>query len=174
MRKSQRDEEFSEFVLQRSGRLLLIAQTICGDRHLAEDLVQQCLEKAYLNWARIQTDADPFWYVRRILVNENISRARRRGSREVTLDTSGHEAAALEPAVIDEEHLAQVQMINRLLDGLTPRERAVVVLRHLEDLSEQETATQLGIPLGTVKSTCSRALAKLRAECESHRMGALG
>lgn len=121
MRGSERDAEFSAFVLERSGRLL-IAHTICGDRQLAEDLVQQALEKAYLNWSRIHIDSDPFWYVRRILVNENIARTRRRRFQEVNLEASG-----LEPVVHDEPHWAQV-----------PRERPLGVAHHRHRLVDPQ------------------------------------
>lgn len=162
-----RDEEFTTFVSERSARLLLVARALCGDAQLAEDLVQSALEKAYVNWGRLREGEDPFFYVRRILVNVNATRARRRRFREIDFEHSG-----LEPVVEDEAHWAQVAAINQLLAGLSERERAVVVLRHLEDLSEAETAEQLGIPLGSVKSASHRALAKLRASSEHAIQGA--
>ncbi|ADB29459.1 RNA polymerase, sigma-24 subunit, ECF subfamily [Kribbella flavida DSM 17836] len=166
-RSERRDEDFTAFVLARSARLVHIARMLCGDPELAEDLVQTALEKAYLRWDRIEL-GDPFSYVRQAVVNQHISWARRRLWRE---RPSGH-AAELDQHL--EQRLGggapdQAANVDRrlaiaaALATLTARERAVVVLRYVEDLSEAQTASILGVAVGTVKSAASRALQKLRA-----------
>lgn len=155
------DEEFAAFVREHSPRLQVIARGLCGDPHLAEDLTQQALERAYLRWGRVRRADEPFAYVRRILVNVHHDRQRRRPWREQptenAVEPAGGGVAATDRLVADRE------AVRRALAELTPRERAVVVLRYGDDLTEADTARELGIALGTVKSACARALGKLRA-----------
>lgn len=128
---------------------------LTGDRSAAEDLLQDVLERMYVAWPRID---DPAAYARRALVNASTNRWRLRGRRpERPLDD------APEPLVSDrtEEHGRRDELV-RAVACLPPRQRAVVVLRFLEDLSEAETARALGCTAGTVKSQTARALAKLR------------
>ena len=120
--------------------------------------MQVVLLRTYLRWGRIEQQ-DPVGYARRAVVNEVTDRWRRRRHREV-LQADPGDAAAVGDAV---EALAGRDAALRTLSVLTARERAVVVLRYWEDLSEEQTADVLGIARGTVKSTASRALAKLRA-----------
>jgi RNA polymerase sigma-70 factor (sigma-E family) len=173
-----RDADFTAFVVARSARLVHIAHMLCGDRGLAEDMTQTALEKAYLKWDRIEL-GDPFGYVRQVIVNEHLARLRRRPWRErLSGDTteleSGNSAYVGDPA----SGVHRRAVVDAALAGLTARERAVVVLRYVEDLTETETARVLGIALGTVKSTTARALAKLRRSPEltesfDHRVGGL-
>lgn len=171
-----RDDDFTAFVLARSARLVHFARMLCGDAGLAEDLVQTALEKAYLRWDRIEM-ADPFAYVRQAVVNHHLSWVRRRPWREqpsgdaaeLDLEIDGPNAertgaglSVADPSVAVERRLA----VGAALAALSRRERAVVVLRYVEDLTEQQTATTLGMAVGTVKSTNARALAKLRAAPE--------
>lgn len=133
-------------------RLLRAAYLLTGDRHRAEDLVQDALLKVALRWTRLQ-QGNPTAYARRILVNDNASWWRRR-----------REYAVPEPQdapVHDDDPLVSL-VVRRALSRLTPRQRAVLVLRHLEDLSEREVAEALGVSVGTVKSQNAAALARLR------------
>lgn len=162
MSRAERDAQFALFVTERSPRLLLLARHLCGDAQLAEDLTQSVLEKAYLKWGRVSQASDPYAYVRRMLVNLNNDRLRRRPWREnpseFVSDGQGVSATSA-------DELAQVidrVALRRALAELTPRERSVIVLRYLEDLSEEATAAELGIRVGTVKSACHRALSRLR------------
>lgn len=162
-----RDDDFTAFVLARSGRLVHFARMLCGDAALAEDLVQNALEKAYLRWDRIEL-ADPFAYVRQAVVNQHLSWVRRRPWRE---RPSGA-AAELDLLFLDTPVADQSGAIDRrvtvgaALATLSRRERAIVVLRYVEDLTERETAAVLGIAVGTVKSANARALDKLRSAPE--------
>lgn len=162
-RSTNRDDDFTAFVLARSGRLVHLARMLCGDAALAEDLVQTALEKAYLRWDRIEL-GDPFAYVRQAVVNQHLSWLRRRTWRELPcggaadLDQEITDYAA-DPRVDVDRHLAVVDALARL----TRRERAVLVLRFVEDLTEVQTAATLGVAVGTVKSTAARALQKMRS-----------
>jgi RNA polymerase sigma-70 factor (sigma-E family) len=148
-------QAFDAFVLARGAALAHTAYLLTGDHHLAEDLVQTTLFKAAKAWHRIQGDPEP--YVRRIMHNQNISVWRsRRHLREVAL-TPAHD-----PALRDTDPDLRIAL-RRALGTLTPKQRAVVVLRFYEDRTEVETAACLGISPGTVKSTTRQALARLRA-----------
>ncbi|TWD82561.1 RNA polymerase sigma-70 factor (sigma-E family) [Kribbella amoyensis] len=157
-----RDEDFTDFVQARSTRLLQFAWMLCGDKSQAEDLVQSALEKVYPHWDRVRA-GDPYAYVRRAVTNHHLSWLRRRIWRErpvggpPELDRTSR-GAAPDGAEAISGNLA----ITQALTVLTQRERSVVVLRYLEDLSEKETAAVLGVAVGTVKSVTFRALRKLR------------
>ncbi|QKG24801.1 ECF subfamily RNA polymerase sigma-24 subunit [Actinomadura verrucosospora] len=143
---------------ERGDALLRTASLMCGARQDAEDILQTALEKAYRHWGRLDADTDPEPYVRRILVNLVISRSRRwKVLREIHMERppetpahSGTHAVELRGTLMDE------------LRRLGARQRAVLVLRFWEDLSEAETARVLGCSVGTVKSQASRGLARLR------------
>jgi RNA polymerase sigma-70 factor (sigma-E family) len=170
-RAGSRDEDFTAFVLARSGRLVHFARMLCGDAALAEDLVQTALEKAYLRWDRIEL-GDPFAYVRQAVVNQHLSWLRRRLWRErpsgstAEMDEQGGYSLPLQYADDPSSGVEHRIAIAGALATLTRRERAVVVLRFVEDLTEAQTAAVLGIALGTVKSANARALQKLRAAPE--------
>ncbi|MEU9023425.1 SigE family RNA polymerase sigma factor [Actinomadura sp. NPDC048394] len=152
------DESFVEFVAERGDALLRTASLMCGARQDAEDILQTALEKAYRHWGRLDADTDPEPYVRRILVNLVISRSRRwKVLREI------HMARPPETPTLAGTHA--VELRGTLMDELRrlgARQRAVLVLRFWEDLSEAETAQVLGCSVGTVKSQASRGLARLR------------
>ncbi len=146
-------DDFEAFVASRYVALLRTAYLLTGDHHDAEDLLQQALVKAVGAWGRITGDPEP--YVRTILVRQNISRWRRRRWRELSTDTPGDVAVT---DVGAEDRLE----LHRALGVLAPRQRAVIVLRYYEDLTEVQTAEALGISVGTVKSQARDALRRLR------------
>ena len=149
--------DFAVFVAARSQRLLRTAYLLTSDRATAEDLLQSALAKSWLAWGRINDDPEP--YVRAVLVNTYTSWWRRRWRGEI--------ATAVLPEVLDAGGTVGVEdrhWLWQALGRLPRRQRAVLVLRYLEDLSESETARVLGVSVGTVKSQASRALAALRVD----------
>ncbi|HEY7009513.1 MAG TPA: SigE family RNA polymerase sigma factor, partial [Jatrophihabitantaceae bacterium] len=149
---------FRAFVETNGAALLHAARLLTGDHHRGEDLVQTALTRVYLKWDRIDT---PLAYARKALVSAHIDSSRRRWWGEKPAETMP-EVSAAESGDVDAAD--ERDELRRLLAGLSPRERAVVVLRYYCDLSEQDTAATLSVPVGTVKSTCSRALSRLRVE----------
>lgn len=139
---------------------LRVAFLLTGNRADAEDLLQTALAKTYLSWNRIQDKGALDGYVRRVLVNTQTSWWRKRRVEEYATDQLPDQPF-LDPAPGEFELRATVW---KALSELPRRQRAVVVLRYYEDLSEQETATVMGVSIGTVKSTASRALAKMRED----------
>lgn len=150
------EDSFCRWAGERQLALLRTAVLLTGDQHRAEDLVQDALTKVALRWRRLR-DQGPEAYARRIIVRDNISSWRRR-RREVLTDRP--------PRVAARDHAAATErrlLLDEALAGLTPRQRAVVVLRYYDDLTERATADLLGVSVGTVKSQTHLALAKLRA-----------
>jgi RNA polymerase sigma-70 factor (sigma-E family) len=134
---------------------------LTGNRADAEDLMQAALAKTYLAWDKISDRAALDGYVRRAMVNTHISWWRRRRLEEYPTDEM--------PDVAVGDHAADSdlhEIVIRALNRLPSRMRAAVMLRYLEDKTEPEIAATLGISLGTVKSTVSRAMAKLREDVE--------
>ncbi|GAA1867491.1 SigE family RNA polymerase sigma factor [Asanoa iriomotensis] len=151
------EDEFTVFVTANYGRLLHVADLIVGDAGRAEELLQTVLTRTFLRWSEVRQD-NPLGYVRAGLVNGRTDWLRRGFGREQPTETMP--AVSLVP-----DHSEQVvgrDAVQRALAALTRRERAVIVLRYYEDLSEAEIARILDIAAGTVKSTCARALVKLR------------
>ena len=165
LRDDMRDAEFTAFVQRSGASLSRAAYYLCGDVHRAQDLVQVALTKTYVAWPAARR-ADPYAYARRVLVNSNIDSWRRRRWREAPAGDAGMPAGPSAPDLTGQ--VADRQLLLAALRALTPRERAVVVLRFFEDLSERDTAHVLDVGVGTVKSTSSRALAKLRLEPSLH------
>jgi RNA polymerase sigma-70 factor (sigma-E family) len=152
-----RADEFREFALERASSLHQVAYLLCGDWHLAHDLVQETLVRAYRYWPRIRQADSPDAYVRRILVNEVRGRQRRRERAESVARFT------VEPAVPDAaDDIARRDRVLQALLELPLQQRATVVLRYLEGMSQAETAELLGCSEGTVKSQSSRALTTLR------------
>lgn len=147
-------EGFEQYVAARRGALLRTAYLMTGSHQDAEDLVQVALIKAVPHWAKIADHPEP--YVRRILARESVSRWRSRRWREVHTDQP--------PETPVEGPEADRVELQRALARLAPRQRAVIVLRYYEDLTEKQTADALGISVGTVKSQARDALARLREE----------
>jgi RNA polymerase sigma-70 factor (sigma-E family) len=147
--------EYADFFAARAVCLRRLGYALSGDWHLAEDLVQQTFLQLYRHWRRLdQPTLDA--YARRTLVNAYLSHRRNRRRETVLADVPDRSAAG------DPDVLTQVD-IRRALDMLPPRQRALVVLRHLEDVSTAEAAEILGIAEGTVKSQTAHGLAKLRS-----------
>ena len=159
------DEEFVEFATASSAGLRHAAYLLTGDGHAAEEAVQTALVRTYAAWSRVRRD-DAFAYARRTLVNYVTDRWRRKLKEYPTDDLPEHPAG---PDIADE--VALRQWVTGALATLTARERAVIVLRYLFDLPEAAVARDLGITAGTVKSTSSRALAKLRVSAEADNSG---
>lgn len=156
-RGSARDADFSEYMKARQPSLLRTAYLLTGDLAGAEDLVQNAFAKLYLSWDKVRDQGSLDGYVRRIVVNEHNSLWRRAWKRrERPSDT------VPDTAVLDDYQDGRAAELWRYIEGLPPRQRAVIVLRYYEDLSEAEIAATLGISAGTVKSQASRALATLR------------
>ncbi len=151
-------EAFDAFARGRMRELLRFAHVLTGDPHRAADLVQDALERTLLSWHRVERKDDPEAYVRRAIVNRHISVWRRTRREQLVAETpdSGHD----EPAGRDDE-------LWTALAGLPPRQRAVIVLRYYEDLTEADTAAALGCSVGTVKSQAHKALTRLRAQATS-------
>jgi RNA polymerase sigma-70 factor (sigma-E family) len=154
-----RDEEFGEFMRNRASLLHQSAYLLCGDWHLAHDLVQDTLVKAYQHWPRVRQADSPDAYVRRILLNEARGRWRRR-ERTVPVSRFPEEREPVAPDATDEV-TRRAGLLQALL-ALPLRQRATIILRYLEGMSERETAAALGCSEGTVKSQSSRALGSLR------------
>jgi len=156
-KSTQDDVDFDEFAAGAWRRLHWTAYMLTGDRHLAEDLAQTALARVYARWPKVR-HTDAFTYTRRILVNANVDRLRRRHITEVL--GAEPDISAGPPDQPDAVELRD-QLV-RLLATLTARERKIVVLRYYFGLPEDDVAEELSVSRGTVKSTASRALAKLR------------
>lgn len=154
MRQHQRDREFEEFVVAAWPRLRRAAYLLCHDTHEADDLVQTALTSSYTRWPQVRRE-DAFAYVRRALVNAYIDTIRRR--RPVPVPRDPDLAVPPDHGVEDRSELTE------LLAPLSPRERSILVWRYYLDAPEAEVAERLGVSAGTVKSTASRALARLRS-----------
>jgi RNA polymerase sigma-70 factor (sigma-E family) len=155
---------FDEFVATRSAALLRTAYLLTGEHALAEDLLQTALAKCWSAWGRIDGPPEP--YVRRTIATTYASWWRQKWRTERSTDVLPELAARSGHAVEDRD------MLWRALRPLPRGQRAVVVLRYYEDLSEAETAAALGVSVGTVKSQAARAVATLRRDDElSQSMG---
>ena len=173
MGATQADVGFAEFVQARQHQLIRAARLYCGDHHAAEDLVQDALIKLASRWERVR-DGSPDAYVRRILYRDAVSRWRKWG-REVPYAAQPGEQDLFddEPVPSAADTWAEGAQVRQALAQLPPRQRAVIVLRYFEDLSEADIADAMGCSPGTVKSQASKAMATLRrilpAMSGSHR-----
>lgn len=149
------DPDFAAYAAGRQRHLLGVAVLLCGDRDLAEDLVQEALVKMARHWSRLRSGA-PDAYARKIIYHDSI-RVWKRVANELVVDEVP-ESAAADPT----EGLAARTDVRAALQRLAPRQRAVIVLRFYEDLSEVETARVLAVSVGTVKSQTHAALSNLR------------
>lgn len=149
---------FDDFVAARGPTLYRAAYLLTGDAHDAQDLVQTALLKVVPKWARICADPEP--YVRRVLYTEHVSRWRRRRGRDERPRDDVPEVADTRSSLA--EHTASRLDLRAALLQLAPKQRAIVVLRHYEDLTEAQTAELLGCSVGTVKRQNHLGLARLR------------
>jgi RNA polymerase sigma-70 factor (sigma-E family) len=157
---TEREADFTAYVRARQGSFARFAYLLTGDPHNAEDLVQSALAKVYGHWDRVSTVESPDAYVRKVMVNEHTSWWRRQWRHRERTDSElirVIEPAAMPDVTHDGDLWAQVQ-------SLAPQQRAAVVLRFYEDLSEAQTAEILGCSVGTVKSHTSRAISSLRGK----------
>lgn len=164
--------EFSAYVAGRRPRLLAAARAITGNDHDAEDLLQSVLARVYLAWDRIEDHAAADRYVRRALANQYASWWRqpwRRAEQVSDLVPEPRRSWTGVPVAGPGDPLEDRDLLGDLLGGLPLQQRRAVVLRHLEQLSEAETARALGVSVGTVKSNTSRGLATLRRLHGDHR-----
>lgn len=150
-------DAFSDYVAARYPALVRTARLLVSDVHAAEDLVQDTLARCVPAWSRIEGNPEP--YVRTVMVRTNISRWRRRRVHEVATEVVPDVAVRDADVAVQDE-------LRRALATLPAKQRAVVVLRHVEDLGEREVAEILKCSVGTVKSQTHAGLAKLRAVLE--------
>jgi RNA polymerase sigma-70 factor (sigma-E family) len=151
-------EDFKNFAASRWPGLVRLAFGLTGDRWLAEDIAQTALARAYVAWRRVSRADDPDAYVRRILVNASNRRFRRRRVTEQPGELP--ETPVDSPADLISERAALLAALHQL----PPRQRAVIVLRYWEDLTDAQIAAALGCSSSTVRSQLSRALGKLRLD----------
>lgn len=150
--------DFTSFVRARSAALLRTAYLLTGDQHLAEDLVQTALARTHLAWDRLYAAGNAEAYTRKAMYHQQVSWWRRRHWRGEVITNAPPETLAA-----DQMDSAALRLTLRgALQRLAPRQRAVLVLRFYDDLSERDTAEALGCSIGTVKSQTAKALAKLR------------
>lgn len=159
MKRSDEDD-FRAFVAARSSSLLWFAHVLTGDRQIAEDLVQTALAKTALAWPRLWRKDNPEGYVRRAIVTTHLNRLRRRPWLEQPQEHLP------ERATTPTDTLAERDAMWQALAELPPRQRAVLVLRYYEDLSEADIAEVLHCSRGTVKSQAVKGLHQLRAIVE--------
>lgn len=161
MRMDARDAEYADFVRSRTHALLRSAYLLTGDQHLAEDLVQEALARTHRAWARLERESNAEAYARKVMYHTQVSFWRRPKVAEVLPgdDLVAHAGRHDDPA----DGAAHRLVLHRALLRLSARQRAVVVLRYLDDHTEQEAADLLGVSVSTVRTQCARALDRLRA-----------
>jgi RNA polymerase sigma-70 factor (sigma-E family) len=156
-----RDAEYADFVRSHTHTLLRSAFLLTGDQHLAEDLVQEALARTHRAWDRLQHTGHASAYAHKVMYHAQVSLWRRRRVAEVLPGTIVERPGT--PSDDLAEAAAQRVMLRRALQSLSPKQRAVVVLRYFEDRTEAEAAQLLGVSVSTVKTQCARALERLRA-----------
>jgi RNA polymerase sigma-70 factor (sigma-E family) len=153
---------FEEYVRTRGAALVRLARLISRDPGIAEDLVQEVLGRVYPRWSKILRSDDPDVYLRRMLVNANISRWRRRSAREAV------GAIPDRPDRTDvSSDVAERDVLWRLIVALPDRQRATVVLRYYEDLDDARIGEILGCSASTVRTNAMRAMTTLRARLDA-------
>lgn len=152
---------FDEFVAARFTALTRLAFLLCGDLHLAEDLVQSALSKVYPRWEKFGPNDNVEGYVRKVIIRENASWWRRSSSREVVTATP---STLVRPEGVDDLGISVVEAdaMWGWLSRLPRKQRTVLVLRYYLDLSHRDIAEMLGCSQHTVRSNASRGLSTLR------------
>jgi RNA polymerase sigma-70 factor (sigma-E family) len=165
LRTSRAHTEFERFARGHTDGLVRTAYLMVGDRGDAEDIAQECMLRLARKWPRVRKMEHPGAYARRVMVSLVLDGRHQRARRTLELATTAPELAA----GINDQLVASIDLRADLiwaLRGLSPRHRAVLVLRYFSDLPEAEVATILGCSVGTVKSSASRALTQLRQTLE--------
>ncbi len=153
-------DAYEQFVRARTPALLRTAYLLTGDQHLAEDLVQEALSRTHRAWPRLRDTGNVEAYARKVMYHAQVARWRRRRVAEAM---PGNLPDVAGRGTGDHASLAALRItLGRALLGLSPRQRACVVLRFFEDRSEAEAAELLGVAVGTVKSQTARGLERLR------------
>lgn len=175
MARALNDRAFVAFVAASSSRLQLLAQHLSADQVTAGDITRTVLENVYRKWDRWGSSADPYAYARRLVVQLSTEQARQAAAPPPTAD---HQGPAPTPrlstgdlATGDLAPLVDRVLVRRVLAELTPRDRAIVVLRYLEDMPPAAIGQQLGIRKGLVEPVCDRALAQLHKYALQTREG---
>lgn len=151
--------DFEDFVRVVTPRLLRHAYSLCGDSHIAQDLVQEALLRMYERWAEVDPGRSPYAYAYRTVHNLHVNRAVRRSTAEIPLATFPELDGVPEPA-----ETVQLKLeVARVLALLPAKERAVLVARYLNDLSVADTAASMGVSEAWVRTTSFRALGRLKA-----------
>ncbi|MBC9823964.1 SigE family RNA polymerase sigma factor [Terrabacter sp. MAHUQ-38] len=159
MANTEREADFSAYVRARQKAFARFAYLLTGDPYSAEDLVQSALAKVYARWDHISAVESPDAYVRKVMVNEHTTWWRRTWRHRERTDSEL--IRIMDPASVDaQRHDSDLWTHVR---SLAPQQRAAVVLRYYEDLTEAQTAEILGCSVGTVKSHTSRAIRSLRS-----------
>jgi RNA polymerase sigma-70 factor (sigma-E family) len=160
---------FEEFLRAEMTGLTRFSGALCGDRHLAEDVLADALLVASTRWNRISGMEHPLAYVRRIVLTTFLSESRKAGRRRTE--------ATCDPAVLEHpdadayEAVDRRDQVRRLLSTLAPQQRAAVVLRYLLDQTDDEMADVLGCSPATVRSHLSHARSALRLTAGADRRG---
>jgi RNA polymerase sigma-70 factor (sigma-E family) len=153
------EDDFTDFVAASSARLLRTAYLVTGDPQKAQDVLQTALERTYRRWGRVRRSELPEAYVRRMIVNAATDAWRAGRGRATVVFDEAHSPPTPDAAV---DGLIARQALLASVRELPVGQRAVLVLRYFDDLTEAETARVLGCSVGTVKSQHARAIARLR------------
>ena len=159
--RTPNSEEFGRYVAERGPTLLRMARSLTNSHADAEDLLQAALVKTFLAWGRIANPRARDGYVRRAMVNTQISEWRRT---RLDIDPTDESPEQRVDDPTWRSDLADV--VTRAIDRLPDRQRTTVILRYYEDLTEAQIAERLGVTIGTVKSTLSRSVEKLRRDAD--------
>jgi RNA polymerase sigma-70 factor (sigma-E family) len=158
--KAREKADFADFVAARSAALHRAAYLMVGEAGLAQDLVQEALTKTYVAWPRLRDKGNAEAYTRKAITTTAISWYRRKSWSQEHSTADPPDA----PTAGHDDRVAESAWLWECLMGLPVRQRAAIVLRYYEDLTEAQTAEAMGCAVGTVKSQVSAGLAKLRQQ----------